>query len=64
MILSQPRQLSTETVHVRGTSTEQLGNREYWGGAKDPKGSQSIATTETDAGRRSVESVQSSVDLC
>jgi hypothetical protein len=23
-----------ETVHVRGTNTEQLINREYWGGLK------------------------------
>jgi hypothetical protein len=28
------------------------------GGAKDPKGSQFTATTETDAGRKYVESVQ------
>jgi hypothetical protein len=27
-ILSQPMRPSTETVHVLGTSTEQLGNRE------------------------------------
>jgi hypothetical protein len=27
-VLSQPRRLSTETVHVRGTGTEQLDNRE------------------------------------
>jgi hypothetical protein len=34
MILSQPRILSTETVHVRGMSMEQLVNREQRGGIK------------------------------
>jgi hypothetical protein len=57
MILSQPRRLSTEIVHLRGTNTEQLGNREQRV-AKDPKGSQFTATTEINAGRKSVELVQ------
>jgi hypothetical protein len=47
-----------EIVHIRGMNTEQIVNRQYWGGAKDPKGSQFTATTETYAGRKYVESVQ------
>jgi hypothetical protein len=55
--LSQPRRLSTEIVHVRGTNTEQLRSQADCV-AGDLKGSQFTATIETHAGRKSVKLVQ------